>query len=143
MRESKLTEMVKGISPAEFKKFGEFLNSPYHNKSRKIIQLYELINFSYDEFDANIITNEKIAKAIFSGEGDTQGLRQKRSQRHVGVSRGDIGVECRVSQESQGYIGCVACAEDCDDEAALSLQPFLGQGVKIDQGELPFARLSY
>ena len=70
MRESKLTEMVKGISPAEFKKFGEFLNSPYHNKSRKIIQLYELINFSYDEFDANIITNEKIAKAIFSGEGD-------------------------------------------------------------------------
>jgi hypothetical protein len=70
MRESKLTEMVKGISPAEFRKFGEFLNSPYHNKSRKIIQLYELINFNYDEFDANIITNEKIAKAIFNGEGD-------------------------------------------------------------------------
>ncbi len=70
MRESKLTEMVKGISPAEFRKFGEFLNSPYHNKSRKIIQLFELINFNYDEFDANIITNEKIAKAIFNGEGD-------------------------------------------------------------------------
>ncbi|MBE2219595.1 MAG: hypothetical protein IAE90_15395 [Ignavibacteria bacterium] len=70
MRESKLTEMVKGISPAEFRSFGEFLNSPYHNKSRKIIQLYELINFNYTEFDANVITNEKIAKAIFSGEGD-------------------------------------------------------------------------
>lgn len=70
MRESKLTEMVKGISPAEFRKFGEFLNSPYHNKSKKIIQLYELINCNYDEFDANIITNDKIAKAIFSGEGD-------------------------------------------------------------------------
>jgi len=70
MRESKLTEMVKGITPAEFKKFGEYLNSPYHNKSRKIIQLYELINFNYDEFDANIITNDKIAKAIFNGEGD-------------------------------------------------------------------------
>lgn len=70
MRESKLTEMVKGVSPGEFKKFGEFLNSPYHNKSRKIIQLYELINFNYDGFDANIITNDKIAKAIFNGEGD-------------------------------------------------------------------------
>lgn len=70
MRESKLTEMIKGISPAEFKKFGEFINSPYHNKSRKIIQLYELINFNYDEFDANTVTNEKIAKAIFQGEGD-------------------------------------------------------------------------
>ncbi len=62
--------MVKGITPAEFRKFGEYLNSPYHNKRRKIIQLYELINFNYDEFDANIITNDKIAKAIFNGEGD-------------------------------------------------------------------------
>ncbi|MEO8514228.1 MAG: hypothetical protein ABI543_11750 [Ignavibacteria bacterium] len=70
MRESKLTEMVKGITPVEFKRFGEFLNSPFHNKSRKIIQLFELINFNYGEFDANIITNEKIAKAIFDGEGD-------------------------------------------------------------------------
>lgn len=70
MRESKLTEMVKGITPVEFKKFGEFLNSPFHNKSRKLIQLYELINFNFDGFDANIIPNEKIAKAIFNGEGD-------------------------------------------------------------------------
>ncbi len=70
MRESKLTEMVKGITPVEFKRFGEFLNSPFHNKSRKLIQLYELINFNFDGFDANIITNEKIAKAIFNGEGD-------------------------------------------------------------------------
>jgi hypothetical protein len=70
MRESKLTEMVKGITPVEFKKFGEFLNSPFHNKSRKIVQLYELINFNYGEFDANIITNQKIAKTIFEGEGD-------------------------------------------------------------------------
>ncbi len=70
MRESKLTEMVKGITPVEFKRFGEFLNSPFHNKSRKIIQLYELINFNYDGFDANIITNDRIARAIFNGEGD-------------------------------------------------------------------------
>jgi hypothetical protein len=70
MRESKLTEMVKGITPHEFRRFGEFLNSPFHNKSRKVIQLYELINTNYQEFDANVITNEKIAKAIFSEEGN-------------------------------------------------------------------------
>ena len=70
MRESKLTEMVKGITPHEFKRFGEFLNSPFHNKSKKIIQLYELINNNYHEFDANVITNEKIAKSIFSEEGN-------------------------------------------------------------------------
>ncbi len=72
MRESKLTELVKGISPVEFKKFGEFINSPYHNKSRKIVQLYELINFNHEDFDANIITNDKIAKGIFNGKSDKE-----------------------------------------------------------------------
>jgi hypothetical protein len=68
MRESKLTEMLKGITPFEFKRFGEFLNSPFHNKSKKILQLYELINGHYEEFDANVITNEKIAREIFYDE---------------------------------------------------------------------------
>lgn len=69
MRESKLTEMLKGISPIEFKRFGEFLNSPFHNKSKKILQLYDMISENYVEFDANSITNEKISKHIF--ESDT------------------------------------------------------------------------
>jgi hypothetical protein len=60
--------MLKGITPFEFKRFGEFLNSPFHNKSKKILQLYELINGHYEEFDANVITNEKIAREIFYDE---------------------------------------------------------------------------
>jgi hypothetical protein len=68
MRESKLTEMLKGISPVEFKRFGEFLNSPFHNKSKKILQLYELISVNYVEFDSNSVTNEKISRSIFAGE---------------------------------------------------------------------------
>lgn len=70
MRESKLTEMLKGISPVEFKRFGEFLNSPFHNKSKKILQLYDLISENYVEFDSNSITNEDIAKYIFAGENN-------------------------------------------------------------------------
>src|SRR5688572_23995873 len=70
MRESKLTEMLKGISPNEFKRFGEFLNSPFHNKSKKILQLYDLISENYVEFDANSITNETISRSIFSGESN-------------------------------------------------------------------------
>ncbi|MCI0448949.1 MAG: hypothetical protein L0Y79_04070 [Chlorobi bacterium] len=68
MRESKLTEMLKGITPLEFKRFGELLGSPFHNKSRKILQLYDLISAHYSEFDANVIPNEKIAEEIFPGE---------------------------------------------------------------------------
>lgn len=68
MRESKLTEMLKGISPSEFKRFGEFLYSPFHNKSKKILQLYELINNNFEKFDANILTNKRIAISIFNDE---------------------------------------------------------------------------
>jgi len=68
MRESKLTELLKGISPAEFKRFGEFLNSPFHNKSRKILQLFELINDNFEEFDANKVTKEEIAKNLFQDD---------------------------------------------------------------------------
>lgn len=67
MRESKLTEMLKGISPIEFKRFGEFLNSPFHNKSKKILQLYDMISDNYSDFDANSITNDKISRHIFEG----------------------------------------------------------------------------
>jgi hypothetical protein len=69
MRESKLTEMLKGISPSEFKSFGEFLYSPFHNKSKKILQLYELINNNFEKFDANVLTNKRIAISIFNDEG--------------------------------------------------------------------------
>jgi hypothetical protein len=65
MRESKLTELLKGINPYEFKKFGEFINTPFHNKSSKILHLYDLINKNYDKFDANTFTSENIAKEIY------------------------------------------------------------------------------
>src|SRR4030095_4068883 len=65
MRESKLTEMLKGISPPEFKRFGEFLNSPFHNKSKKILQLYDLIAENFEDFDANKVTKEEISIKLF------------------------------------------------------------------------------
>jgi len=65
MRESKLTELLKGFSPAEFKRFGEFLNSPFYNKSKKILQLYDLINENFEDFDANKVTKEEISKTLF------------------------------------------------------------------------------
>jgi hypothetical protein len=60
--------MLKGISPSEFKRFGEFLNSPFHNKSKKVLQLYDLINENFEDFDANKVTKEEIAKNLFEGD---------------------------------------------------------------------------
>ncbi len=68
MRESKLTELICGLSRNELKKFGEFLNSPYHNKSKNIIRLYDFIADNIEEFETNTLTREWVAHSVFPDE---------------------------------------------------------------------------
>ncbi len=68
MKESKLTEIIRGIGQAEFRKFGDFLSSPFHNKSKNILQLYELISEKFENFDSNTVSIKKIANNIYPGE---------------------------------------------------------------------------
>lgn len=41
MRENKLSEILRGISLNEYRKFGEFIRSPYYNKNPNLIKLYD------------------------------------------------------------------------------------------------------
>ena len=68
MKESKLTELIRGLTLAEFKKFGDYVNSPFANKSQKIVQLYSLVYNNFDIFDSNVISRKKIAEYAFPGE---------------------------------------------------------------------------
>jgi len=68
MKESKLTEILKGISRNEYRKFGEFLNSPFHNKSRNIQQLYELISKNFQNLDSYVISIRYIIPNVFKGK---------------------------------------------------------------------------
>src|SRR5947209_3383998 len=60
MKESKLTELIRGLTLAEFRKFGDYVNSPFANKSQKIAQLYNLVYNNFDVFDSNVISRKNI-----------------------------------------------------------------------------------
>jgi len=41
---TKFTELIQTLSKKEWRRLGDFVNSPFHNKKEKQIQLYQLIN---------------------------------------------------------------------------------------------------
>lgn len=43
MKNTKLEELIRGLNKDEFRKLGDFLKSPYFNKSRQIIRLYTIL----------------------------------------------------------------------------------------------------
>lgn len=68
MKIYKLSELIKSLSMHEFKEFGDFLRSPLHNKSRKILIFYELINKNFENFRSKVIYRKAISEYVYPGE---------------------------------------------------------------------------
>lgn len=60
--------MLKTFTPAEIKKFRDFVKSPYYNKNKNVIKLNEVLIKFYPEFDSEKLTEERIFKDVFAGE---------------------------------------------------------------------------
>lgn len=65
MADSKLTNLLKTLSPEEFKKFEKFIDSPYHNKGRDLIPFFKILKSYYPGFSDTKLTNEYIYKKLF------------------------------------------------------------------------------
>lgn len=65
---SKLIDILKTFSQEEIKKFSEFLISPFHNKNKKAVQLFEFLSAFHPEYENKNLTKEKIFEKIFSGK---------------------------------------------------------------------------
>jgi hypothetical protein len=62
------------LSPNEFKRFGDFVRSPFHNKSQRIILLYDHLKKYSGNFNTFEISYEDISKVIY---GDKQPAESK------------------------------------------------------------------
>lgn len=62
LKNSKLSDMLEGISNEEYKKFGLFLSSPYFNKSRTMQQLY----YIFKKYRVNNRTGSLTRKTIYN-----------------------------------------------------------------------------
>lgn len=68
MKNTKLINLLRTFNAAEIRKFRDFVNSPYFNKNKNIISLYNEIHNFYPEFDAEKLNEEILFEKIFNGE---------------------------------------------------------------------------
>jgi len=66
MKNIQLIKLLKTFTPDEIKKFSEFVSSPYFNKNKNVIKLYEILRRAYPDFDK--LTKENIFSKIFPGK---------------------------------------------------------------------------
>lgn len=67
MYSSTLLEIFKKFSPKEIKEFEDFVASPYYNKNKNVITLFNLVKAEYPQFDKGNLTKEKVYKKIYAG----------------------------------------------------------------------------
>ena len=61
------TKKIIFLSEEELQQFSDFLRSPFHNKNKNVIQLFEIIKKHYPFFKSDKIVKEKIFKKLFPG----------------------------------------------------------------------------
>lgn len=68
MQKLKLTELLLSFDPNELKRLGDFIRSPFYNKNKKLITLFDLIKKSFDDSVFHLLTKEIVWQNIMPGE---------------------------------------------------------------------------
>lgn len=69
MIKNNFTDVLKTFDKEEFKRFIDYVNSPYFNTNRSIIKLLDTIKKYFPDFENRNLTKEKIYQKIFSSGG--------------------------------------------------------------------------
>ena len=67
MYTSNLLDIFKSFSPKEIKEFEEFVSSPYYNKNKNVIELFNILKNEYPKFDKDSLHKEVLYKKIYKG----------------------------------------------------------------------------
>ncbi|MBS1513596.1 MAG: hypothetical protein JSS63_01090 [Bacteroidetes bacterium] len=74
MKETRFFELLKNLSEKDFRRLGEFLRSPYFNKTQAIVSLYNYLGKLYPYFEK--FSLENASQALF---GNTKKISKLRS----------------------------------------------------------------
>ncbi|HWA06760.1 MAG TPA: hypothetical protein VG961_09445 [Ignavibacteria bacterium] len=76
MLKTNFIDVIRSFSKEEIKKFADFADSQYHNSSKSVARLAELVKKYYPDFENRNFTKEKIfAKVFSSGAYNDQVMR--------------------------------------------------------------------
>lgn len=68
MKESKLVVLLSTFNVSEWRKFGEYLNSPYFNKKRELLFLYKILRGLAPEFEEQKLIKSAIFQKIYPNQ---------------------------------------------------------------------------
>lgn len=71
MLSSKVIDILKSFSDEEFKKFPVFLNSPFHNKNKKAVQLFNILSPFHPTYDDKDLSKEFLYSKLFKEKNST------------------------------------------------------------------------
>ena len=68
MKHAKLAEIINRLNEADFRKLGDFIKSPYHNKNKHLIDFYAYFLKGRDKKKLLIIDDNDIFKFLYPGQ---------------------------------------------------------------------------
>ncbi|MCI0450102.1 MAG: hypothetical protein L0Y79_10040 [Chlorobi bacterium] len=68
MKNSSLVNILRKFTPKEMKEFREFINSPFFNKNKNVIKLYDIIKKAYPKLEDDKLNKEKVFAKLFPGQ---------------------------------------------------------------------------
>src|SRR5688572_27679534 len=68
MISTKTINLLKTFSGDEFREFGLFLDSPFHNKDKILTALYNILKNFHPCFDSSRLTKEKVFAKLYPGK---------------------------------------------------------------------------
>ena len=68
MQNFKIIQVLRTLDKKEFKKFGEYVYSPFFNKNKNVRKLYDILSKHYPEFENRNLNVEKIFTKVFPKE---------------------------------------------------------------------------
>jgi len=68
MENSKLIQILRTLSSIEIRKFSEFVQSPYFNKNKNVIDLMQILHKQHPKYSAKQASKQNIHKLMFKGK---------------------------------------------------------------------------
>lgn len=104
MFRSKLFSLLKSLNEQEFKRFGEFMNSPYYNKSIILKKLHSVYARFYPHFTGEKFTKEKIYSLLKPGEKFNESLLRNYNSDMLTLAEKFIAVQHNEGSVMHEYI---------------------------------------
>lgn len=65
MLKSNLIQLISKLDETEFKKFGKFIDSPYFNVNKKLVEFYKIIADHYPDFNTLELSKENLYRKLY------------------------------------------------------------------------------